>query len=86
MVTWADSVSLPTKVKPIFDAVVLITNWVIWRFRNSRIFDLKPPRKDTLEAEIKTLSFSWITYRNRNFNLDWNVWIYDPILACNIIL
>lgn len=86
MVTWVDSVSLPTKVKPIFDAVVLITNWAIWRFRNSRIFDSKPPRKDTLEAEIKTLSFSWITYRNRKFNLDWNVWIYDPILACNSIL
>nr|GEV12490.1 RNA-directed DNA polymerase, eukaryota, reverse transcriptase zinc-binding domain protein [Tanacetum cinerariifolium] len=29
--------------------------------RNRRVFDLKPPRKDTLEAEIKTLSFSWIT-------------------------
>ncbi|GJR98683.1 RNA-directed DNA polymerase, eukaryota, reverse transcriptase zinc-binding domain protein [Tanacetum coccineum] len=82
IVTWADSVSLPTKVKFIFDAVVLITNWSIWCYRNRRIFDLNPPRKDTLEANIKTLSFSWITYRNVKFNLDWNVWIYDPILAC----
>ncbi|GJX21375.1 pentatricopeptide repeat-containing protein [Tanacetum coccineum] len=81
----ADSVSLPTKVKPIFDVVVLITNWSIWRYRNRRIFDLKPQRKDTLEAEIKSLSFSWITYRNVKFNLDWNVWICDLILACNIL-
>ncbi|GKD04888.1 ethylene-responsive transcription factor ERF105-like protein, partial [Tanacetum coccineum] len=86
IVTWADSVSLPTKVKLIFDAVVLITNWSIWCYRNRRIFDLNPPRKDTLEANIKTLSFSWITYRNVKFNIDWNVWIYDPILACNNIL
>ncbi|GKE07248.1 RNA-directed DNA polymerase, eukaryota, reverse transcriptase zinc-binding domain protein, partial [Tanacetum coccineum] len=86
IVTWADSVSLPTKVKLIFDAVVLITNWSIWCYRNRRILDLNPLRKDTLEANIKTLSFSWFTYRNVKFNLDWNVWIYDPIFACNNIL
>lgn len=47
-------------------------------------FDLKPPRRDTLMEEIKTLSHHWITHRSKNIRLNWLEWINTPSVACTV--
>lgn len=82
LIVWGTSKNLNTLSKLCFDVVVRTTTWVIWRFKNRVCFDLKPPRKDTLEEEIKLLSHSWITHRLKKSHPLWIDWIRDPILAC----
>ena len=81
LIVWGTSTNLNTLSKLCFDVVVQTTTWVIWRFRNRVCFDLKPPRKDTLEEEIKLLSHSWITHRLKKSHPLWIDWIRDPIFA-----
>ncbi|GJY24363.1 pentatricopeptide repeat-containing protein [Tanacetum coccineum] len=86
LIEWGTSTNLNTLSKLCFDVVVQATTWVIWRFRNRVCFDLKPPRKDILEEEIKLLSHSWITHRLKKSHPLWIDWIRDPILACKNLL
>lgn len=52
------------------------------RYRNRVCVDLKPLRLDTLEEEIKNLSHSWISHRNRAIKLNWIDWLEKPLIAC----
>ncbi|GJW01986.1 reverse transcriptase domain, reverse transcriptase zinc-binding domain protein [Tanacetum coccineum] len=84
ILSWHESAQLNTKEKLCFDVVINTSTWVIWRFRNRVCFDLKPPRRDTLMEEIKTLSHHWITHRSKNIRLNWLEWITTPRVACSI--
>ena len=84
LITWSDSVNLTPLAKTCFDVVIQTTTWILWRYRNRICFDEKPPSKDSLGAEIKVLSHTWIINRNRNANPNWLDWIYDPKNACKI--
>ncbi|GJU86205.1 RNA-directed DNA polymerase, eukaryota, reverse transcriptase zinc-binding domain protein, partial [Tanacetum coccineum] len=83
LIFWSNSTSLPDSLKSCFDAIIQSTTWIIWRYRNRLCFDIHPPQKDNLGGEIKTLSYSWISHRKKDFHPNWNVWILDPINACN---
>ncbi|GJU01514.1 reverse transcriptase domain, reverse transcriptase zinc-binding domain protein [Tanacetum coccineum] len=86
LITWSDSVKLTSLEKTCFDVAIQTTTWISRRYRNRICFDEKPPSKDSLGAEIKVLSHTWIINRNRNANLIWLDWIYDPKKACKISL
>ncbi|GJY45062.1 reverse transcriptase domain, reverse transcriptase zinc-binding domain protein [Tanacetum coccineum] len=86
LIAWGDSTNLSKRLKLCLDVVIQTTIWVIWRYRNRLCFDLKPPRKDILEEEIKVLSYSWIRHRlNKSIPL-WIDWIQNPRMACNLLL
>ncbi|KAL4570850.1 hypothetical protein LXL04_026513 [Taraxacum kok-saghyz] len=47
-VHWADGVMINREAKMAFDAVVVVTFWMIWTFRNKLLFGLEKPRKDEM--------------------------------------
>nr|GEW43332.1 RNA-directed DNA polymerase, eukaryota, reverse transcriptase zinc-binding domain protein [Tanacetum cinerariifolium] len=66
MISLANQVHLPASTVKIFDSVVQITLWVLWRFRNESIFVIKRPNKDLIINDIKSLSFNWYSGRKKN--------------------
>jgi hypothetical protein len=64
-----------------FDVVIQKACWVIWQFRNKFCLDDRASSIDTLEDEIKTLSYGWITHRNSNLCIGWYDLIMDPLHA-----
>ncbi|GJX24443.1 RNA-directed DNA polymerase, eukaryota, reverse transcriptase zinc-binding domain protein [Tanacetum coccineum] len=75
--TWIDSVRLSTKVKKTVEAVFYISWWLLWRYRNSKIFKEKIPKKSSFFDELQSRSFLWCRFRGKK-KFGWNDWLNHP--------
>ncbi|GJS31327.1 RNA-directed DNA polymerase, eukaryota [Tanacetum coccineum] len=75
--TWIDSVRLSTKVKKTVEAVFYISWWLLWRYRNSKIFKEKIPKKSSFFDELQSRSFLWYRFRGKK-KFGWNDWLNHP--------
>nr|GEY22807.1 RNA-directed DNA polymerase, eukaryota [Tanacetum cinerariifolium] len=65
---WLDHVRLNSASKMILHSIFGVVVWMLWRFRNNKIFeDKKMLQKDLLD-QIVDVSFLWFSSRNRNSN------------------
>ena len=90
-VTWPNSASIKewlswVDMQPIGpfkrDRLAIITVailWMIWRFRNSMVFDAGKIRKNSLFDSIVLSSFAWLKNRDSNSGVVWNSWLMCPL-------
>nr|GEZ30128.1 reverse transcriptase domain, reverse transcriptase zinc-binding domain protein [Tanacetum cinerariifolium] len=66
---WLDDVRLNSASKVILHFIFGVVVWMLWRFRNNKIFeDNKMLQKDLLD-QIVDVSFLWFSSRNRNLHV-----------------
>lgn len=65
-------------VKEIWEGVVWVTAYVIWKNRNAKVFGKKVLRDIDIFHEVQIKSFEWVKTRLKWKKVDWNSWINDP--------
>ncbi|KAL4580506.1 hypothetical protein LXL04_016702 [Taraxacum kok-saghyz] len=85
LVGWADVVALSVDSKKTFDAVVILTFWIIWCYRNKLLFGTVKPKKEDLFDDIRLLSYFWINNRRRNGKMCWDRCLRIPSLVFSIM-
>nr|GEY51167.1 RNA-directed DNA polymerase, eukaryota [Tanacetum cinerariifolium] len=74
---WIDSIRMSKKTKIMMEAVFYTSWWMIWWFRNSKIFKEKAPKKACFFDELQSKSFMWCRFRG-NKSFGWNDWLNHP--------
>ena len=74
---WIDTVRLPKKNKQMLEGVFYISWWLLWWFRNNKIFKAKAPKKALFLDELQCKSFLWCRFRG-NKSFGWNDWLNNP--------
>ena len=64
------------------EAVMLIYMWVIWKFRNDRIYSNIVKSHKIPVNEVQILSHLWINSRSKHKKVRWAEWCCDPIAEC----
>ncbi|MFS7923076.1 putative reverse transcriptase zinc-binding domain-containing protein [Helianthus anomalus] len=60
--------------KSIFQGVLIIACWSLWKARNEVRFRNKPFRIEKIISEVKSVSFLWVRNRTKFKNLSWANW------------
>lgn len=66
---WVDGARLTALAKQMFDAVVKISFWFIWGYRNRLIFGTDRVKRDEIFDDIVAKSFFWICNRNNRLSI-----------------
>ncbi|GKB58697.1 RNA-directed DNA polymerase, eukaryota, reverse transcriptase zinc-binding domain protein [Tanacetum coccineum] len=75
--SWIDSIHLSTKAKKTVEAVFYISWWLLWWYRNSKIFKEKIPKKSSFFDELQSRAFLWCRFRGKK-DFGWNDWLKHP--------
>lgn len=62
----------------IYQAVIWSTTYMIRRMRNNVIFKGRKSHSFDLFYEVQVLSFFWIRYKDKFFEVSWQIWYSDP--------
>ncbi|KAK9067117.1 hypothetical protein SSX86_014442 [Deinandra increscens subsp. villosa] len=63
-----------SKKKKLYQAIVSVACWSIWRARNDKVHKRKHFHIETIFGETKVLSFLWITNRAKDLGVGWVDW------------
>ncbi|KAL4555229.1 hypothetical protein LXL04_037840 [Taraxacum kok-saghyz] len=63
LLEWSDSLRFKSSQKKVFDAVIVTTLWVLWKFRNNTLFGNNSPKKSNIFDEIVDRAYFWISNR-----------------------
>ncbi|KAL4560066.1 hypothetical protein LXL04_032214 [Taraxacum kok-saghyz] len=66
---WVDGWRGSRNRRLVLEAVLCITFWMIWRFRNDVVHESRKMRKDMIVDNIKEISFVWVTNRFKKTNI-----------------
>ncbi|GJX01982.1 RNA-directed DNA polymerase, eukaryota [Tanacetum coccineum] len=77
--SWIDNVKMPKKNKSMFQGIYFVMWWLLWNFRNKKMFEAKPKSKETFFDEIICSSYYWCRYRC-NTLFSWDDWYNNPSL------
>ena len=61
------------------EVIIFATMWMIWRFRNTTVFEGDKIKKNSLFDSIVLYSFSWLKNRDSNSGVVWNQWLLSPL-------
>ncbi|XP_071704008.1 uncharacterized protein [Rutidosis leptorrhynchoides] len=70
-------VSVP-RIKRIWQAVVWVTCYLIWKNRNLKVFQNDAWATSKIVSEVQVKSFEWIKNRSRKLFSSWHQWIISP--------
>ncbi|GJS31784.1 RNA-directed DNA polymerase, eukaryota, reverse transcriptase zinc-binding domain protein [Tanacetum coccineum] len=70
-----------SNIKVLWEAVMWITGYFIWRNRNSCVFGKKVKTVGNVVQEIKVRSYEWINTRSSKRHLGWEEWLMCPRLC-----
>ncbi|XP_071694711.1 uncharacterized protein [Rutidosis leptorrhynchoides] len=62
----------------IWQAVTWITSYLIWKNRNTMVFQGKCWNAPVALNEIQVISFDWISRRLKGISIDWYTWLTNP--------
>ncbi|GJZ65074.1 RNA-directed DNA polymerase, eukaryota [Tanacetum coccineum] len=77
--TWIDNIRLPNMNKNMLEGVFFVMWWLLWNFRNKKMFEDNIPSKATFLDEVICKSFYWCRYRSKAL-FSWNDWFKNPSL------
>ncbi|GJW28651.1 RNA-directed DNA polymerase, eukaryota, reverse transcriptase zinc-binding domain protein [Tanacetum coccineum] len=60
--SWIDNVKMPKKNKIMFQGIYFVMWWLLWNFRNKKMFEAKPKSKETFFDEIICSSYYWCRF------------------------
>ena len=69
-----EHVGLKCKAKVVFQGIIFLSCWVIWRARNKLKFEGKTVKIEEVISEIKSIGFLWVRSRAKFSNLSWTDW------------
>ncbi|GJU74239.1 RNA-directed DNA polymerase, eukaryota, reverse transcriptase zinc-binding domain protein [Tanacetum coccineum] len=69
--SWMDNIRMPAKNKNMLEGVFFVKWWLLWAFRNKKIFEDKAPSKATFFDDIICKSFYWCCFRSK-ISFSWN--------------
>ena len=78
---WVDSVQLSHNRRKILEAVMLTTMWVIWKFRNNKVFGDLKMKRSTIFDFIVANAFEWCSSRSKVCSKNWTLWLQNPMLC-----
>ncbi|GJY10605.1 RNA-directed DNA polymerase, eukaryota [Tanacetum coccineum] len=76
---WIVNVRMSSKNKDMFEGVFYVMWWILWIFRNNKIFGDKIPSKAMLFDDVICKSFHWCRARSKML-FSWNDWLKNPFL------
>ena len=62
------------KAKKVFQGIIFLSCWVIWRARNKLKFEGKNVKIEEIISEIKSIGFLWVRARAKFSSLSWSDW------------
>ncbi|XP_022014135.1 uncharacterized protein LOC110913621 [Helianthus annuus] len=65
---------LKGKEQLMYQGIVIITCWLIWKARNELVFSGKPPKAEDVFCSIKSVSYLWFKYRSKCIDISWDRW------------
>lgn len=82
LMSWMDTVKVIAFKRKAISAIIWTTTWMISNYRNNVVFQsAKFPRSSIFE-KIVTISFAWFSNRNTRSNINWTLWLQNPMF-CN---
>ncbi|PWA75409.1 RNA-directed DNA polymerase, eukaryota, Reverse transcriptase zinc-binding domain protein [Artemisia annua] len=69
-----EHVGLKGKAKKVFQGIIFLSCWVIWRARNKSKFEGKKVKIEEIISDIKSIGFLWVRSRAKLSNLSWPDW------------
>ncbi|GKC52448.1 RNA-directed DNA polymerase, eukaryota, reverse transcriptase zinc-binding domain protein, partial [Tanacetum coccineum] len=71
---WVGNIRLTSKTKMMFEGVYHVSWWLLWWYRNQKIFEAKTPNKALLFDDVISKSFYWCRSRSKA-SFSWNDWL-----------
>ncbi|GJT14412.1 RNA-directed DNA polymerase, eukaryota [Tanacetum coccineum] len=78
---WLDHYTSSSLHKLIMEAIVGVTIWTLWNFRNESIFGAQALLHSTLFDQVVYYSFLWFSNRHRKATKSMNNWIQNPLIV-----
>ncbi|GKA33567.1 RNA-directed DNA polymerase, eukaryota [Tanacetum coccineum] len=76
---WIDNIRLPCKNKLMLEGIFFVMWWLLWNFRNKKIFEDKAPDKAMFFDDVICKSYYWCRYRSKKV-FSWVDWFKNPHL------
>ncbi|XP_071699026.1 uncharacterized protein [Rutidosis leptorrhynchoides] len=67
--------------RDVWQAVIWTSVYLLWKYRNEKVFKNKCWNVPVAVCEIQVKSFEWVVRRCKGKDIDWNRWLHNP---CNI--
>ncbi|GKB42223.1 RNA-directed DNA polymerase, eukaryota, reverse transcriptase zinc-binding domain protein, partial [Tanacetum coccineum] len=77
--SWIDNVKMPKKNKNMFEGIFFVMWWLLWNFRNKKMFEDKSYSKASFFDEVICKSYYWCRYRSKTL-FSWDDWFKSPSL------
>ncbi|GKE34147.1 RNA-directed DNA polymerase, eukaryota [Tanacetum coccineum] len=68
---WVGNIRLTSKTKMMFEGVYHVSWWLLWWYRNQKIFEAKTPNKALLFDDVISKFFYWCRSRSKD-SFSWN--------------
>ncbi|XP_071713334.1 uncharacterized protein [Rutidosis leptorrhynchoides] len=62
----------------VWQAVLWTCIYLVWKFRNEKVFKKKDWSVPVAVCEIQVKSFEWVSRRCKDKHFDWNIWLHNP--------
>ena len=62
-----------------WQATVWITGYMLWHFRNERVFKAKVHSANKIFQEIQLKCYEWISRRAKSGTVLWQSWVFNPL-------
>nr|GEW30943.1 hypothetical protein [Tanacetum cinerariifolium] len=76
---WIDNIKVSCKNKLMLEGIFLVMWWLLWNFRNKKIFEDKAPNKVMFFDDVICKSYYWCRYRSKKV-FSWDDWFKNPHL------
>ena len=78
--SWVDNCTSLRGKRTIHSVVVMLTMWVVWKYRNAKVFGDNSYRRDMLFDSTVALSFNWYSSLNCKSLKTWNGWMMNTLV------
>nr|GEX71758.1 RNA-directed DNA polymerase, eukaryota, reverse transcriptase zinc-binding domain protein [Tanacetum cinerariifolium] len=78
--SWVGNLRMPIKHMRLLEGVCFGLWWLIWSFRNKKVFGVDSPSKAAIFDDIVLFSFYWSRYRSK-VSFSWVDWLKNPHLV-----
>ncbi|PWA45391.1 reverse transcriptase domain, Reverse transcriptase zinc-binding domain protein [Artemisia annua] len=74
---WLANVRLPKRSKGLLEGSCYVLWWIIWRHRNSLIFNHPPRNQENFFDDVVHMSYLWLSSRFKP-KINWISWLKNP--------